>query len=200
MLIWIERRKPIWRIFSLANVFRYCLGSQERNSFANLGLWQQRHSHTSLLNKKKSREITDRTAKSISFLGRIWILLSNFHWFDENFVIMSEIVNFTKKLIWQRKFLPKFLFSKLNGNIFFEKEFRVFSLCVMYIFTVLVLHLPTIFSWKLREINIPTKFKPQIYTPTSENFREINFQCNSLVKKLLWRNFCKKIVGGFIRE
>ena len=31
--------------------------------------------------------------------------------------------------------------------------------------------------------------------PPNSNFREINLQYNSLVKKLLWRNFCKKSWG-----
>ena len=35
--------------------------------------------------------------------------------------------------------------------------------------------------------------------PTSKIFREINLKYNSLVKKLLWRNFCKKIVGKNIQ-
>ena len=33
------------------------------------------------------------------------------------------------------------------------------------------------------------------FTPTSKIFREINLQYKSLVKKLLWRNFCKKSRG-----
>ena len=40
-----------------------------------------------------------------------------------------------------------------------------------------------------------TVWKCQKFIPISNIFRESNLQYNSLVKKLLWRNFCKKIVG-----
>ena len=71
-----------------------------------------------LLNRKKCREIAVRTAKSISVLGRIWILLYN-----GNVISEEKLINFTIKVTWQSKFLSKFLFSKLDGNGLFIKLF-----------------------------------------------------------------------------
>ena len=40
-----------------------------------------------------------------------------------------------------------------------------------------------------------TVWKFRKFSPTSKIFRQIDLQYNSLVKKLIWRNFCKKLRG-----
>ena len=42
--------------------------------------------------------------------------------------------------------------------------------------------------------NYGTVWKFQNFFPTAKILRQIDLQCNSLVKYSIWRNFCKKIV------
>ena len=48
---------------------------------------------------------------------------------------------------------------------------------------------------KLRERGYPTVWKFLKFFPSAKNFRQVGLQYNSLVKYLIWRNFCKTIVG-----
>ena len=50
-------------------------------------------------------------------------------------------------------------------------------------------------KWEIFLLRITVQYKIRKFSPTAKFFRQIDLQYNSLVKKLIWRNFCKKSWG-----